>query len=200
MKFFAASDIHGDKDLVSKLVKQSAKASLVVIAGDLTWAEADLSGIIGPFKAAGKKVIMIPGNHETDASVDFLQEMYKPGVYNLHGKSIIIEGVGFFGCGSSNIGLFQLTEDEVYDTLMKAFKKIKACKKKVLITHTPPYNTLVDNLGWISAGSKAVRDVIEMVQPDLCVCGHLHETEGLSDVIGRTRVINVGHKGKLLEI
>ncbi len=200
MKIFAVSDIHGDKRLVSKLVPKALESDIIVLAGDLTWAEADLTGIVGPFKATGKKILMIPGNHETLASVDFLEKQYKPGVYNLHAKSFKHNGVGFFACGSGNIGLFQLTEDEIFEVLMNAYKGIKDCKKKVLISHIPPYDTLLDDLGWTHAGSQAVRNVIELVQPDLCICGHLHETEGLIDKIGKTRIINVGHRGALLKI
>lgn len=200
MKIFAVSDIHGDKKLVNKLVEQAKKSDIVVLAGDLTWAEQDLSGIIGPFKKTGKELLMIPGNHETMASVDFLEKQYSPQVYNVHARSFKKNDVGFFACGSGNIGLFQLTEKEVHDSLMKAYDRIKGLKKKVLITHVPPKNTLLDDLGWTSAGSEAVRKVIEKTQPDLCICGHFHETEGLIDKIGKTRIINVGHKGALLTI
>lgn len=200
MKLFAVSDIHGDKRLAKKLAMRAMEADLIILAGDLTWAEADLTGIIGPFKGTGKKLLMIPGNHETLASLDFLEKQYKPGVYNVHAKSFIAGNIGFFACGSGNIGLFQLTENEVYSILMKAYKGVKDCVKKVLISHVPPYNTLLDDLGWTHAGSQAVRKVIELVQPELCICGHLHETEGLIDKIGRTKIINVGHKGALLKI
>ena len=40
-------------------------------------------------------------------------------------------------------------------------------------------------------GSTAVREFIEEVQPDVCVCGHIHESRGV-DRIGRTVVVNPG--------
>jgi Icc-related predicted phosphoesterase len=34
----------------------------------------------------------------------------------------------------------------------------------------------------------------------LLISAHIHEAEGLEDIIGKTKVIQVGKKGKILEI
>jgi len=99
MKILATADIHEDKQLVKRLVKKSADADVIVIAGDLTWAEQDLKGIIGPLKKYGKPIIIIPGNHETLASVDYLEKMYKPKVYSVHAQDIKIRDRGLIACG-----------------------------------------------------------------------------------------------------
>ena len=39
---------------------------------------------------------------------------------------------------------------------------------------------------------------IEEFQPDLFISGHIHEAEGLSEKIGKTNVVNVGKKARLL--
>ena len=54
MKILATADIHGDKKLVDKLVKNSKNADVIVIAGDLTWAEHDLKNIIGTMVTINK--------------------------------------------------------------------------------------------------------------------------------------------------
>ena len=130
MKILAAGDIHGDtrqaKKLASKAKKE--KVDLVILCGDLTYAETSTSGLIGPFVKAKKKIVLIPGNHETIATADFLADLYD--VTNLHGYSIKIGNVGLFGCGSANIGLFQLQEKDIYSLLKKGFEKIKNKKKK----------------------------------------------------------------------
>ena len=69
-----------------------------------------------------------------------------------------------------------------------------------MITHIPPYKTTLDDIGWASAGSEGVRRAIKQLKPDFCLCGHIHETFGKEDWIGKTRVINVGDKGKIIEI
>ena len=52
----------------------------------------------------------------------------------------------------------------------------------------------------LHAGSRAVREFIERVQPAHFFCGHIHEAEGVVIQIGATRAMNVGKKGYLLEI
>ena len=146
------------------------------------------------------RVIILPGNHETFATVEFLAKQYAPGVYNLHGRSILLyDEIGIFGCGSANIGLFEMGDKEVKSTLKKAFEPIKGAKRKILITHAPPYGTKLDAL-WAHVGSKGVRDIIEETKPDLCLCGHIHETFGMHQKVGRTEVINVGPKGVIVNI
>jgi Icc-related predicted phosphoesterase len=49
-------------------------------------------------------------------------------------------------------------------------------------------------------GSDAVRKAVEKFKPDILLCGHVHEAEGLEEVIGKTRVINVGRKGKIITL
>jgi len=200
MKILATADIHEDMRLVERLVKKSKDADVIVIAGDLTWAEQGLKGIIGPLKKHGKPIIMIPGNHENLASVDFLEKLYKPGVYNLHARGMKIGDVCFIACGSGNIGLFQLSEDEIEEALENALSEVEGCSKTVLITHIPPYDTMLDNLGWTKAGSVAVRNFIEKHQPELCLCGHIHDTAGLIEMMGKTKVFNVGFSDKIITI
>lgn len=49
-------------------------------------------------------------------------------------------------------------------------------------------------------GSTSVLEVIERKRPALVICGHIHECWGNEAAIGPTPVINVGPKGRLLEI
>jgi len=67
MKILAAGDIHSDPKLVKHLAEKAEKENvdLVILCGDLTYAEQSTTGIIGPFVKKNKKVVLIPGNHET---------------------------------------------------------------------------------------------------------------------------------------
>ena len=118
MRILAAGDIHGDKDLAEKLSERAVKenADLVILCGDLTFHEMSTDNIIGPFVKKNKKVLMIPGNHESIATTDFLAEMY--GVKNIHGYSVKYEDLGIFGCGGANIGpRSKLSESELFNLL-----------------------------------------------------------------------------------
>ena len=200
MKILAAGDIHGDTRLANELAKKAEKekVDLVILCGDLTQNEKSTSNIIGPFVKKNKKILLIPGNHETIATADFLAEMYD--VTNLHGYSIKFKDVGFFGCGSANIGLFQIPEKEIYDILKKGFSNIKNLKKKIMVTHVHPKGTLMENLSSFVPGSSGVEKAIKTLKPDILLCSHIHEAEGIEEKIGDTRVINVGRKGKVIKI
>ncbi len=200
MKILAAGDIHGDVDLARELAEKAEKENvdLVILCGDITHFETSVENIVGQFKKKNKKVLLIPGNHESNATIEFLAELYK--VKNLHGYSIKFGDVGFFGCGSANIGLFQLSEDEILNLLKRGFYYIKNCKKKIMVTHVHPEGTLMEKFTSFFKGSKAVREAIEKFKPDILLCSHVHEAEGIEEKIGKTKVINVGRKGKIIEI
>jgi len=200
LKILAAGDIHGDTGLAEKLAERAENehCDLVILCGDLTMMEQSTDNIIGPFKKRKEKVLLLPGNHETVATADFLAELYD--MKNLHGYSVRYKDVGVFGCGGANIGLFQLEEDEIYDLLKKGFDKIKYIKKKIMATHVHPSDSKIEKFTSIFPGSKGVRKAIDKFHPDILLCSHVHEAEGIEEKIGKTRVISVGKKGKIIEI
>ena len=199
MKILALSDIHGDQHHIKQMAEKAAKeqVDLVLLAGDLVDEKTNsVEGLVGPFRAKGIEVGVIPGNHEGMAEIGFLVDKY--GAKNLHGYTWKKGDVGIFGCGYGNIGLHQLQEGEVFKTLKQGHEKIKLAKTKIMLTHTHPEDSIL-GLG-IFPGSEAIKKAIELFQPDIHICGHVHETEGIEERIGRTRVINVGRKGKIIEI
>lgn len=198
-KVLAAGDFHGDKLAARKLADLAEKedVDLVILNGDLV-EEDDTTGIIGPFVAKKRKVIILPGNHETIATADFLAELYN--VTNLHGYYIKFNDVGLFGCGGANIGLSQLSEKEIYDTLKKGFEKIKDMPKKIMITHIHPADTKMELFSKFIKGSTGLKKAIDTFKPDILICGHVHEAEGIEEIVGKTRVINVGKKGKIINL
>lgn len=200
LKLFAAGDIHGDSSLAKQLAEQAKKgnADLVVLCGDLTMADQSTDSIVGPFKKLNEKILLLPGNHEPVSTVDFLAELYN--VKNLHGYSVRYKDVGIFGASAVNIGMFQMSEDQIFELLKKGFEKIKYLDKKIMVTHVHPAGTKMEKFTKFFPGSEAVRKAIEMFKPDIAICSHVHEAEGIEEMIGTTRLINVGRKGKLVEL
>lgn len=200
MKILASGDIHGDIGLAKRLAEKAEKekVDLVVLCGDITNFEMSTSNLIGPFVEKKQKVVLIPGNHETIATADFLAQQY--GATNLHGYSIRNEDVGLFGCGGANIGLFQLDENEIYDLLKKGHDYIKDAKKKIMVTHVHPSNTKMEKFTSFFPGSSGIRKAIESFKPDILLCSHVHEAEGIEEKVGKTKVVNVGKEGKIIDI
>jgi Icc-related predicted phosphoesterase len=149
------------------------------------------------FKEKGLKLALLPGNHESPDVADFLK--YKYGAIGLHGYGVKFGDVGIFGCGSADVGLFQLPDDEIYDVLKEGFSKIQDAKKKIMITHMHPEETLIAKMSGFP-GSKGIRWAMDSFKPDIHISSHIHETEGLEENFGPTRVISVGRSGKIIEI
>jgi len=200
LRILASGDIHGDSSLAKKLAEKAEreKVDLVILCGDLTMAETSTDNLIGPFVKKHEKVLLIPGNHESVATADFLAEVY--GVKNIHGYSVKYKDVGIFGCGGANIGINQLEEKEIYDLLKKGFDKIRYLTKKIMVTHVHPSGTKIEKFTDIFPGSPGVRKAIERFKPDVLLCSHVHESEGIEAMVGKTRVIIDGKSGKSIEL
>lgn len=200
MKILAAGCLHSNTSLIESLAEQAEEENvdLVVLCGDLTFGEQTTENIIGPFVKRNKKVALIPGNHETVATADFLAKKY--GVINLHGYYLWQGKIGLFGCGGANIGLFQLSEDEIFYTLYKAHKGVKGAEKRIMVTHVHPKGTVMEKLSDFVKGSKGVKKAIDVLKPDLLLCSHVHEASGLEETVGSTKVINVSKVGKIIEV
>jgi hypothetical protein len=200
LRILASGDIHGDIGLARKLADQAEKENvdLVILCGDLTFFDQSSDGIVGPFVKKHKKVLLIPGNHESLATADFLAELY--GVKNIHGSSVQYKDVGIFGAGGANIGINQISEKDIYDLLKKGHDTIKGLNKTIMVTHVHPSESKMEKFSKFVPGSDGVKKAIDKFRPDILLCSHVHEAEGIEEKIGRTRVINVGKKGKIIEI
>src|SRR3989338_2288652 len=199
MKILALSYVHGDVSFMKEMAERGAKehVDLVILAGDILDQDEFKQGLIGPFKAKGLDVAILPGNHESLAEIEFITEKY--GAKNLHGYALKFGDVGIFGCGYADVGLHQLNDHEFFDTLKKAHDSLEGVKKKLMVTHIQPNDSII-GLKIPEWGSAGVRKAIEEFQPDIHICGHIHETHGIEEMIGKTRVINVGKMGKIIEV
>ena len=75
---------------------------------------------------------------------------------------------------------------------------VKNLEKKILVSHLHAAGTKSELSG--IPGNAGLRKAIEEFQPDLFIHSHIHELEGVEEKIGKTRVINVGRRGKIFEI
>lgn len=200
MKILAAGDLHGDFSLTKRLAERADKENvdLVVLCGDLTDFEKSTDNLIGPFKKVGKKILLIPGNHESLATADFLAEVYD--VKNIHGYSVKYEDIGFFGCSGVNIGIHSIPENEIFDLFKKGFDKIKYLKKRIMVSHVHPSKTKMEKFSKWIPGSTGVRQALDELKPDLLLCSHVHEAEGIEEMVGKTKVVNVGSRGKIIDL
>ncbi len=199
-KILAIGDIHGDTGLVKKLAERAQKENvdIVILAGDLTFAEMSIKDIVGPFAKVKKDVLLIPGNHESASTINFLAEMYKPYAKNLHGYSFKRGNLGIFGSGGTDMGVHWMPDEEIFELLQKGHKGIKEMEKKIMITHMHPSGSKAEEFGF--GGSKAITKAVYKFKPDILITSHIHEASGLEENFGKTKVINVSRKEKVFEI
>lgn len=191
--------MHGDSKLTKRLAlrAEEEKVDLVVLCGDLTGFK-ESKELIKPFKDRGQKVLLIPGNHDSFATTDFLAQLY--GVKNIHGYNAVYGKVGFFGAGGTSDLPHpgHVSEEDLFNILEKAHSGLAGIEKKVMLTHMHPAGGISEDVGF--KGSESITKAIKKFKPDLLLHGHIHETFGTEDKIGDTKIVNVGRDGVILEV
>ncbi|MHA1754054.1 MAG: metallophosphoesterase family protein [Candidatus Odinarchaeia archaeon] len=198
MDILVLSDIHGNFDVVSKIVKKFKEKKLnpefIIIAGDITHfgMAKNASMILQPLKEISDRILFIPGNCDSPEITSLSEEQ----IYSLHNKVIYLNNFNILGFGGSSLTpfrtLFEFTEDEIEHMLDELIKFLKPEKKTITITHDPPYNTKIDmNKNNIHVGSKSVRSLILKTKPLLHISGHIHEARGV-DYLNESLLINPG--------
>jgi len=196
LKVLAAGDFHGDEKVAEKLAEKAEKekVDLVILTGDLLGIT-KAKNLIKPFTERKQKIVFVPGNWETKEEAKKLEQKYK--IRNLEKNYLKFKDTGIFGIGSADWTLYP-DEERTFKHLNKEHEKIKNLEKKILVSHLHAAGTKSELSGF--PGVESLRMAIEKFQPDLFIAGHIHELEGVEEKIGKTRVINVGKKGKIIEI
>jgi Icc-related predicted phosphoesterase len=191
------SDIHNDWKALERLL--ATEADYYIAAGDqITWSKGlDRCGeILGQ---RGDKVYVLPGNHESAEQVAGMCARF--GLNDFHGRHIQIGRWHVAGLGYSNPTPFNTPGEYSEPELAERLQRFAELEPLVLVCHAPPQGTALDQVRpGLHAGSLAVREFIEKRQPAYFFCGHIHEAEGVTVEIGRTRARNVGKAGHLLEL
>lgn len=157
----------------------------------------------------GVKCFAAPGNDDGF----FVDELLAgSGVIELlEGRVVEIDGLEMLSTGWSNETPWkterECTEPELKGRILSMVEKLRDPRASIFNIHVPPHGTNLDqcpqldeelrpvssggNPVMTSAGSAAVRELIEAYQPVLGLHGHIHEGRGKTK-IGRTLCVNPG--------
>jgi len=191
------SDIHNDARALERLM--AIEADYYFAAGDLvSWGRGlDKMGEI--MRPRAERVYVLPGNHESEADIAAFCSRYR--FVNFHGGALDLDGTRVAGLGYSSPTPFDTPGEYSEEEMAQRLAKFNKLAPLVMVCHAPPLETSLDRVHeGLHAGSRAVRDFIERVQPAHFFCGHIHEAEGVVEQMGSTRAMNVGKKGYLLEV
>lgn len=196
MRLLVFSDIHSDLAALSRLM--DIEADYYVAAGDLVTFARGLNRVGEILRRRGERVWVLPGNHESERDIDRLCADFH--LTPFHGRSFETQGVHVAGLGYSNITPFQTPGEYSEPEIAGKLRSFENLEPLVLICHCPPRNTPLDRAGeGAHFGSDAVREFIDLQQPSYFFCGHIHEAAGVSHTMGKTRCVNVGKQGYLLD-
>jgi uncharacterized protein len=194
MKIVSFGDVHMATRNLERMREVMRDCDLVIVSGDLTnfGGIDDARRVLDDVRRACPNVLALSGNLDRREVIPFLEQER----IALHGKGVVVDGVGIFGCGGSNLTPFntptEFTEDEIDAALRAGYEQVRAIRPLLMVCHTPPYDTKCDRLlSGKPVGSTAARRFIEEVKPEVCISGHIHESAG-TDAIGPTRVFNAG--------
>ena len=194
MKIVYVVDVHEDYAAVERVVKAAGAPDLLIVGGDITTAgTADEAALaVEVWLPLASRLLAVAGNMDSPATDARLVSL---GVA-LDGHGVTLGDVGVFGVSAGPKSPlhtpYEITEEQIASRIEAGFADVKNCRVKIFCPHAPPKDTACDRIhSGLHVGSTAVRTFIERAQPDLVLCGHIHESRG-EDHIGRTRVVNPG--------
>lgn len=190
----AIGDMHDSLGRLTE-IPELAHADGLLISGDITQG-GGVKQAERLLEAASEHVPALLaqiGNMDRPEVTDWLEEKG----WNLHATlRRLTPEVGIMGVGGSTFTPFgtpsEFPESHFSIILEQLWEHARAFKHLVLVSHNPPRDTVCDLTSQgVHVGSTALREFIENAQPDVCICGHIHEARGL-DRVGRTAVVNHG--------
>jgi len=197
VKLLIFSDIHSNHKALERLM--ATEADYYFAAGDLVnWARGlEQCGEI--MQPRGERVYVLPGNHESAPQIATFCAQF--GFHNFHEQTIRIGQHHVAGLGYSSPTPFNTPGEYSEADLAERLARFESLNPLVLICHAPPHGTALDRVrDGLHAGSRSIRDFVDRRQPDYLFCGHIHEAEGVEIALGKTKAVNVGKRGYLLEL
>jgi uncharacterized protein len=202
LKILAVADLHARIDRLLNLAQgnEDLDADLIVVCGDLHNGESEEEArpVVEALSGLGRPVLIVPGNMDPRIFAARLWE--EVGFISLHRQAYCYGDYGFIGMGGivarngrdpDNPARQYHREEDVYDNLSRAYEEISHTGRKIVIAHQPPFGLLDTLYNGEPSGSHCLRRFLEERQPDLLLCGHIHEGRGIAR-LGRTLGVNVG--------
>lgn len=193
MRIVALTDIHGAYERAERILR-AEMPDVLIIGGDLT----TIGTVREAEEALRRFLSLVPRTVCVAGNMDLPQhdELFEKLEISINGRGRIIDEVGFHGVSAAPHSKMQtpyeLSEEEIARKAKEGHRAVSLCSTRIFVPHAPPYGSRVDIIhAGIHVGSTAVRDFIEELQPDIVVCGHIHEARG-QDLIDRSRIVNCG--------
>jgi len=193
MKITCITDLHGNADLLTRILRQAGKTDLVLLGGDITnfGTPNEAEALIEIARQLGVPVYAIAGNCDSREIESRLERLD----VSLMRRGVVVDDLGLVGLAAMPpwMGtMYELPEEELAAALQTGHEMLEDTAQHLLLSHTPPRDTKLDKTRrGAHVGSVAVRTYINEHQPAVVVCGHIHEGRGVQTV-GQSQVVNCG--------
>ena len=193
MRLLCITDMHDNGAALRRILAEARAADIILLGGDITnfGSPADAQRLLREAQAGGTPVLAVGGNCDS-AQID--RRLEELGVL-LHGRGVIQQGVGIQGLSGIppwRPKMYQFTEEELAQALQAGYAQLAGAEHHAILAHVPPHGGQLDRTYFFQhVGSRALRQFIDRTQPELVICGHVHEARGIEQ-LGRTTVVNCG--------
>jgi Icc-related predicted phosphoesterase len=170
------------------------RVDLVLLGGDLTnFRGVEVARtIVDEIRARGPAVLAVCGNTDLPEIETYL----RAEEIDLDRRSRVVAGTTFAGVSA---GLpfggtpYERSESQFAAAAEDALgaAATSGARPVVLVSHQPPRDTRCDLTRGGHVGSSAIRAAILRHQPELVLCGHIHESAG-NDLLEASRIVNPG--------
>ncbi|MFB3765006.1 MAG: metallophosphoesterase [Methanotrichaceae archaeon] len=197
LKILGIADLHDRAEMLGSL---KTNVDLIACCGDLhngSGPERALP-VAEALARLSPTVLIVPGNMDHK---DVVPQIWRDATLEMiHRSSFVFEDCGFIGMGGivpsnprrlGDPARYYHSNEEIHESLAALYEKIAGLKRKIVLTHQPPHGARDKLYNGEISGSLGLRRFIEEFQPDLLMCGHIHEDRGEA-AIGKTKIINVG--------
>jgi Icc-related predicted phosphoesterase len=197
MRLLAVADIHGGREQLAAVLStaDAEAADIILVAGDIV-RFLDPRGFaqVGELlSSAGAVVLAVAGNCD---GPQVEAELTRLG-WNISGRGRQFGVVGVAGAAGAppyHSYSWHSADSEIGLLAGLGMQAIAGSPVRILLAHTPPAGVRASTQHGGAAelpGSAALRHAMDVYQPDLLVCGHIHEGRSVTQV-GRTRVVCCG--------
>ncbi len=195
MRLLCITDIHNSFSAFERILAQEPSADALILGGDLTdfGTVEDAERILDHALSHSKNLFAVAGNCDSPEIEAYL--IHRKVSLHANSKTATEFGIGFLGLSAMplwNGTMYEFSEQQLESFLTTGQKDLSDSIPKVLVSHTPPRDSGVDQTsGGQAVGSTAVQDWMLKHWPMLVICGHIHEGRGQVQ-IGETTVVNCG--------
>jgi len=205
LRIIAFVDIHGNMRALEEVCSSAVDADIMLCSGDLTQFSNRLDLILRKLDSIGKPLFLIHGNHETSEEMADRCRKLK-NIEFVHKRTVFIGNTMITGYGGGGFSEHDKEMGIFFSRIQRDFiGKIDESRRRltrtILLTHSPPYGTHLDELGGSHHGNRSITSFLKKnkINVILNICGHFHENAYKDDRLGRVTVINPGPAGTIIE-